>query len=105
MALTDERLAEAPAAAAPSDRRRVVLGLALALLTGVLGTLALPPFGVWPLIWGTWIINAFSAWIVPVDRIRRTALSGSDWGAMTAAWVTTGSREQPPRIAAAANAK
>src|SRR2546423_6583118 len=75
MALTDERLAEAPAVAGPTTRRRVVLGLALAVLTGVLGTLALPPFGVWPLIW-----VAFVPMLVAQHRVMPRRWSGVAFG-------------------------
>jgi apolipoprotein N-acyltransferase len=75
MALTEERLAEAPAVAAPDTRRRIVLGLALAVLTGVLGTLALPPFGIWPLIW-----VAFVPMLVAQHRVMPRRWSGVAFG-------------------------
>ena len=92
MALTDERVAAASVVAAGGNRKRVVRGLGLAVLTGVLGTLALPPFGLWPLIWVAFVPMAIAQYRVMPARWSGVAF-GVGFGTYLAPQLTPGFTE------------
>ncbi len=77
MAVTETRGARVPQAtprsgvALPPSPLRIVFALALALCSGLLATLAFPPFGAWPLIF-----VAFVPMVVAQHRVAPTRWSG-----------------------------
>ena len=82
-------VAEATAGVPDETRRRVLLGLGLAVLTGVLGTLALPPFGLWPLIWVAFVPMAIAQHRVMPPRWSGVAF-GVGFGTYLAPQLTPG---------------